>query len=74
MLAKTGKTKLGRALSGYDQREVAHYLAMIDDSEAHLTGLATQTGGRIFLPLKDEDLSTAYQAIAEEVRSQYLIT
>ena len=47
---------------------------MIDDSEAHLTGLATQTGGRIFLPLKDEDLSTAYQAIAEELRSQYLIT
>ena len=74
VLEKTGKTKLGRALSGYDQREVAHYLAMIDDSEEHLTGLATQTGGRIFLPLKDEDLSTAYQAIAEELRSQYLIT
>lgn len=74
VLAKTGKTKLSRALSGYDQREVAHYLAMIDDSEERLTRLATQTGGRIFLPSKDEDLSTAYQAIAEELRSQYIIT
>jgi hypothetical protein len=40
VLAKAGKTKLSRTLSGYDQREVAHYLAMIDDSEAHLS--ATQ--------------------------------
>lgn len=71
---KTGGTKLRRLLSGYDQREVAHYLSLIDDSEKLLTNLAVQTGGRIFLPVKDEDLSTAYQAIAEELRAQYIIT
>jgi VWFA-related protein len=71
---KTGGTKLRKVFSGYDRREVARYLALIDDSEKLLTNLATQTGGRIFLPIKDEDLSTAYQAIAEELRTQYMIT
>jgi Ca-activated chloride channel family protein len=71
---KTGGTKLRRILSGYDQREVARYLDLIENSEKLLTNLATQTGGRIFLPVKDEDLSTAYQAIAEELRTQYIIT
>jgi Ca-activated chloride channel family protein len=71
---KTGKTKIGRLFSGYDQREVARYLALIDESEKLLASLAAQTGGRIFLPIKDEDLSAAYQAIAEELRTQYIIT
>lgn len=71
---KTGRTKLRKVFSGYDRREVDRYLALIDDSEKLLTNLATQTGGRIFLPIKDEDLSTAYQAIAEELRTQYIIT
>lgn len=71
---KTGQTKLGRLFGGDDRREVAAYLALIDNSEKLLTGLATQTGGRIFLPLKDEDLTPAYQAIADELRTQYIIT
>ena len=71
---KTGGTKLRRLFSGYDQREVAHYLALIDESEKLLAKLADQTGGRIFLPIKDEDLSPAYQAIADELRTQYIIT
>jgi Ca-activated chloride channel family protein len=71
---KTGRTKLRKVFSGYDRREVDRYLAAIDESEKLLTNLATQTGGRIFLPVKDEDLSTAYQAIAEELRTQYIIT
>lgn len=71
---KAGRTKLARLLSGYDSREVRHYLDMINESEKLLDGLASQTGGRIFLPVKDEDLATAYQAIAEELRTQYIIT
>ena len=71
---KAGKTKIGKLFSGYDQREVAYYLEMIDRSEKQLEGLATQTGGRIFLPLKDEELLPAYDAIAEELRTQYIIT
>lgn len=61
-------------LRGYDPKQVGRYLKLIDDSEKQLTGLATQTGGRIFLPLRDEDLAAAYRAIAEELRAQYIIT
>lgn len=72
--AKTGGTKLSRLFSGYDRRELGQYLALLDDSERLLTGLAERTGGRIFLPARDEDLSAAYQSIAEELRTQYIIT
>ncbi|MDT4967622.1 MAG: Ca-activated chloride channel, partial [Acidobacteriota bacterium] len=71
---RTGKSKLARLLSGYDKREVAHYLSMLDESEALLNVLAVQTGGRIFLPVKDEELAPAYRAIADELRMQYIIT
>ena len=59
---------------GYDPRQVARYLSLIEASEKLLTGLSEQTGGRIFLPIRDEDLSPAYGAIAEELRTQYIIT
>jgi VWFA-related protein len=61
-------------LRGYDPQVVGRYLKVIDDSEKQLTLMAAQTGGRIFLPLKDEDLAVAYRAIADELRAQYIIT
>ena len=71
--SRTGGT-FKRLLSGYNPREVKRVLALIDESEAKLLSLATQTGGRMFLPLRDEDLLPAYKAIAEELRTQYIIT
>lgn len=72
---RTGGGWLGRLLSGgYDPRSVARYIYSIDDAEKLLTGLASQTGGRIFLPIKEEELAPAYEAIAEELRTQYIIT
>ena len=71
---KVGTTKTRRMFSGYDPREVARYLSMIEQSEKQLEGLAVQTGGRLFLPLKDEELLPAYKAIAEELRTQYILT
>jgi Ca-activated chloride channel homolog len=59
---------------GYDPRQIARSLSIIEGAEKLLTGLASQTGGRIFLPLKEEDLAPAYSAIAEELRTQYIIT
>ncbi|MGA9994975.1 MAG: VWA domain-containing protein [Pyrinomonadaceae bacterium] len=66
--------KLRRIFSGYDPRLVSRYLKMIEDSETQLTKLAEQTGGRIFLPTQQADLTTAYRAIAEELRTQYIVT
>jgi Ca-activated chloride channel family protein len=63
-----------RLLAGYDPKEVKRVLALIDESEMRLEKLAAQTGGRIFLPHTDEELLPAYKAIAEELRTQYLIT
>jgi VWFA-related protein len=71
---RTGGGTRQTLLRGYDPRQVGRYLSVIENSEKQLAGLAAQTGGRIFLPLQDEDLSAAYGAIAEELRSQYIIT
>lgn len=73
-IEKRTEGKLRRIFSGYDPRLVNSYLKMIDDSEKRLTGLALQTGGRIFLPKQRTDLSLAYRAIAEELRTQYIVT
>jgi Ca-activated chloride channel family protein len=63
-----------RLLGGYDPKEVKRVLALIDAAEANLENLAARTGGRMFLPRTDEELSPAYKAIAEELRTQYIIT
>ena len=65
---------LGRVFGGYDPRAVAEAKTLLDDAEKKLTTIATETGGHIFLPVKDEDLAPAYEAIAEELRLQYVIT
>lgn len=70
----TGGNILTRLISGYDPRLVAHYLAIIDQAEENLAQLAEKTGGRIFLPRKEDDLAPAYAAIAEELRTQYILT
>ncbi len=74
LLRRTGGHARQNLLRGYDPKQVGRSLKLIDDAEKQLAGLATQTGGRIFLPLKDEDLAGAYRAIAEELRAQYIIT
>lgn len=71
---KAGSSKIRRMFSGYDPREIARFLSMIDESEKLLEGLAARTGGRVFYPREEEDLAPAYQAIAEELRTQYIIT
>lgn len=71
---KVGNSKLRKIFSGYDTRQTDRYLAMLESSEKLLGDLASRTGGTIFLPVKDEDLATAYQAVADELRSQYVIT
>lgn len=38
-----------------------------------LMQLTEETGGRTFFPVKDEDLETAFQQVATELRSQYAI-
>ena len=48
-------------------------LAQLEGSENYLLRIAEQTGGRVFLPESFDDLGNAYQQVADELRSQYVI-
>jgi Ca-activated chloride channel family protein len=74
IMRRAGARARQNLLRGYDPQVVSRHLKLIDDSEKQLTSMARQTGGRIFLPLRDEDLAVAYRAIADELRAQYIIT
>jgi VWFA-related protein len=49
-------------------------LAALEQSERNLTRIAEETGGRIFLPQSFDELGDAYQQVADELRSQYVIS
>ncbi|MFZ4985523.1 MAG: VWA domain-containing protein, partial [Blastocatellia bacterium] len=48
-------------------------LSQLEASERSLARLAEETGGRLFLPDRFDQLDTVYQQVADELRSQYLI-
>jgi VWFA-related protein len=48
-------------------------LAALDQGEQWLAKLAEETGGRLFLPKSFDELGDAYQQVADELRSQYVI-
>lgn len=73
-LAKNEHGWFGRVFGGYDPRQLARVKTLINEAENRLTTVATESGGRIFLPVNEEDLIPAYEAIAEELRLQYVIT
>ncbi len=65
---------LGRVFGGYDPKRVSEYKRLLDEAERMLAKIALETGGHLFLPVKDKDLPQAFGAIAEELQSQYIIT
>ncbi len=48
-------------------------LAQLEESERFLVKLTEETGGRIYLPESFDTLGDAYQQVADELRSQYVI-
>lgn len=74
LINKQAGSGLRLLASGYDARVIRQYLSLIDRAEGNLGKLAQETGGRLFLPVTETDLLPAYQAIAEELRTQYIIT
>jgi VWFA-related protein len=74
LIEKESGGKLARLFNGADASAMRRYLYMLDASERQLDELARQTGGRMFLPQKETDLCAAYNAIALELRTQYIIT
>jgi Ca-activated chloride channel family protein len=74
LIEKESAGKLARLFNGADASGRRLYLNMLDAAERQLDELARQTGGRMFLPQKETDLGAAYDAIALELRTQYIIT
>lgn len=72
--ARVGTTKKAQVLRGADPREVDRFQQLLNDSEDALNQMAEVTGGRMFLPLEDDNLKDSLAAISEELRSQYIIT
>jgi Ca-activated chloride channel homolog len=68
---------LGTAIQMAQRAEVVIYAISTDDSGLVLRGdgvleqLANSTGGRAFFPYKMNDITKAFSAIEEELRSQY---
>jgi VWFA-related protein len=74
LIEKEAGGKLARLFNGADASGMRRYLSILDGAEKQLDEIARQTGGRMFLPQKDQDLGAAYSAIALELRTQYIIT
>jgi len=65
---------LNRILGGAYHYQLEQYLAMLEQAERELTTLAETTGGRIYLPVEERDLTRAYAEVARELKTQYIVT
>ncbi|NDD64137.1 MAG: VWA domain-containing protein, partial [Acidobacteria bacterium] len=61
------------ALNGTRIDGIRLTLGELEASERNLARLAEETGGRLFLPDRFDQLDEVYQQVADELRSQYLI-
>lgn len=49
-------------------------IARFENAERLMTDLATRTGGRIYSPLRDEEMKDVYAQVAHELKNQYILT
>ena len=48
--------------------------AELERAEQLMADISNRTGGRMYSPLKDEDLNDVYSRVAHELKNQYIIT
>ena len=65
---------VSRVFGGGMARVAAAEIAALEGAEHLMTDVCTKTGGRIFSPLEDSELSGAYGEVAQELKGQYIIT
>ena len=51
-----------------------YYTSRLERAERTMTDLSTRTGGKIFSPLKDEEMKSVYGQVARELKNQYILT
>ena len=68
------RSKGARVFSGGNARMADMMVARYERAEELMTELSTRTGGRIFSPLRDEEMKDVYGQVARELKNQYIIT
>jgi len=68
------RSKGARVFSGGNARMADMMVARYERAEELMTELSTRTGGRIFSPLRDDEMKDVYGQVARELKNQYIIT
>ena len=66
--------KGSRVFAGGNAQIADVMVGRLERAEQLMTDLANRTGGRIFSPLRDEDMNDVYDQVAKELKNQYIIT
>lgn len=64
--------KMGRVMG--TAPAVDAYAARLLEAERIMTDLCKHTGGRIYSPLRDEEMKDMYAQVARELKNQYILT
>jgi Ca-activated chloride channel homolog len=64
--------KMGRVFG--TGRVADRVIAEFENAERLMTDLTARTGGRIFSPLRDEEMKDVYGQVAQELKNQYILT
>jgi Ca-activated chloride channel family protein len=68
------RSKGARVFAGGNAQMADMMVERFEHAEQLMTELCTRTGGRIFSPLRDEDMKDVYDQVARELKNQYIIT
>ncbi len=68
------RSKGARVFAGGNSQMADMMVARFEQAEKLMAELSRRTGGRIFSPLRDEDMKDVYGQVARELKNQYIIT
>jgi Ca-activated chloride channel family protein len=66
--------KATRVFGGGTAQQADLAVARYENAERMMTEICRRTGGRIYSPMKDEEMKSVYGQVAKELKNQYIIT
>ncbi len=66
--------RLNSVFNGANARLAGHYITRLEQAERLMTDLSGRTGGRLFSPLRSDEMKSVYSQVARELKNQYIIT
>lgn len=68
------RSRGARVFAGGNAQMADMMVSRFERAEQLMTDLCARTGGRIFSPLRDEDMKDVYDQVARELKNQYILT